>query len=111
MRTTHCPTRRRARQKRRSVVQLMIGQPSAQGAYGQSSSSSRRFPEWQRQYEAAVLELDRLKCPKLIAAAEAVIFTRLQVLAGSAGREDERQAIDDALNCLRILKGEIRAAE
>ncbi len=63
-----------------------------------------RFPEWQLEYEAALLELDREKLPKRVATAETAIFTRLEALVGKADHEQERIAMDDALHALRLLK-------
>jgi hypothetical protein len=65
------------------------------------------YPEWQTQYEAALMETDRGKLPKLIAAAELVILNRLHLLVGKAGQEQERIAISDALHALRYVKGTI----
>jgi hypothetical protein len=70
-------------------------------------SSSLRFPEWQAQYEAALLESDDGKLPKCVAAAETAILSRLQVLAGKAEHGEERLAMTDALHALRFLKGSI----
>ncbi len=72
-----------------------------------SSPSSFRYPAWQRAYEAALLELDRKKLLERVHTAEAVIFHRLQALAqipDSPEHAAERQAMEDALNALRVLK-------
>jgi len=74
--------------------------------------------EWQRLYEAAILETDRSRLPELIAAAQAAIDERSEKLqlvregkaSGSTagdGIADEKQAIEDALGGLRILSKEI----
>jgi hypothetical protein len=72
--------------------------------------------EWQRPYEAAILETDRSRLPRLIAEAQAAIEARMEVLSsfpnGKTGPEDyriaeEKQAIADALSGMRILKKEI----
>jgi hypothetical protein len=65
------------------------------------------YPEWQTQYEAALMETHREKLPKLIAAAELVILNRLHVLVGKAGQEQERIAISDALHALRYVKSTV----
>jgi hypothetical protein len=70
-------------------------------------SSSFRFPEWQAQYKAALLETDNDKLPKCVAAAETAILGRLQALAGKAHHGEERLAMTDALHALRFLKGSI----
>ena len=72
-----------------------------------SSPSSLRYPVWQRAYEAALLELDRKKLLERVHTAEAVIFNRLQALVqipDSPEHAAERQAMEDALNALRVLK-------
>jgi hypothetical protein len=71
------------------------------------SSSHLSFPEWQAQYEAALLESDDGKLPKCVAAAETAILSRLQALAGKADHGEERLAMTDALHALRFLKGSI----
>lgn len=72
-----------------------------------TSSSPVHYPEWQQQYEAALLETDRDKLPKVVAVAELAILARLDVLVGKAGHEQERTAMSDALRALRCLKGSI----
>lgn len=70
-------------------------------------SSSLRFPEWQAQYKAALLETDSGKLPKFIVAAEQAILVRLHALAGKVDHGEERLAMTDALHALRFLKGSI----
>jgi hypothetical protein len=62
------------------------------------------FPEWQEEYQAALVETDSGELQKCIAAAEQAILSRLQVLVGKAGHEQERIAMSDALRALRFLK-------
>ena len=62
------------------------------------------YPEWQNEYAAALVELDVKKLPERIAAAETAIFNRLQVISQSSDHQAERQAIEDALAALRVLK-------
>jgi len=69
-------------------------------------TSNLKFPEWQRQYQAALMELDRKKLPERVLEAENAIFQRLQSLAVSRNGMAERQAIEDALGSLRVLKRE-----
>ena len=67
------------------------------------------YPEWQCEYRAAVLELDPKQLTERVKAAESAIFTRLQAISGSADSADghaERQAIEDAMANLRVLKRE-----
>lgn len=65
-----------------------------------------QYPEWQADYQAALLELDREKLLQRVAAAEATIFNRLQAISQSPDHNVERQAIEDALANLRVLKRE-----
>jgi hypothetical protein len=62
------------------------------------------YPEWQADYEAALLELDRDKLGQRLQAAEAAIFNHLQAISQSPDHYAERQAIEDALASLRVLK-------
>lgn len=63
-----------------------------------------RYPEWQEPYQQALLELDQKKLSKRIAAAETAISNRLRAIARVSNHHAERQAIDDALSSLRVLK-------
>lgn len=68
--------------------------------------------DWQRYYEAAILETDRAQLPKLIAVAQAAINERAEELRshqnGDAnGTSAEKQAIADAQAGLRILSKEV----
>jgi hypothetical protein len=76
-------------------------------AYLALSPSALHFPDWQEVYKAALVETDCDELQKCIAAAELAILSRLQVLAGKAGHEQERTAISDALRALRFLRGAI----
>jgi len=62
------------------------------------------YPEWQNEYQAALVELDLKRLPERVAAAESAIFNRIQVISQSSDHQAERQTIDDALAALRILK-------
>ena len=62
------------------------------------------YPEWQREFEAALLEQDREKLLAQVGAAEAAIFNRLQAISQNPAHEAERHAIRDAVAKLRILK-------
>jgi hypothetical protein len=63
-----------------------------------------RYPEWQKAYEDALLELDLGKLPERIRAAEGAILARQRAINGSLDdHRAERQAIEDALALLRIL--------
>ncbi len=63
------------------------------------------YPEWQKEFQAAIVETDREKLLERVMAAEAAIFNRLQILSQSSDtNSNERQAIEDALASLRSLK-------
>jgi hypothetical protein len=64
------------------------------------------FPHWQNEYPAALLELDPLKLPVLVEAAETAIYKRLQQISTNSEHSAERQAIENALKRLRVLKRE-----
>ena len=70
------------------------------------STSNLLYPEWQPEYAAALLELDRKKLMARVTDAENAILKRVQALVGSADNHAERQAIEDALASLRVLKKE-----
>jgi hypothetical protein len=65
---------------------------------------SLKYPEWQKPYYDALLELDRTKLEKLVATAHAAIVQRMQIIASMPGHQAERRALEDALASLRILK-------
>jgi hypothetical protein len=61
-----------------------------------------RYPAWQREYEAAVLELDPGKLHGLLMNARAAIARRLESLKHE-NLPDERAAIANAMIFLRLL--------
>ena len=69
-----------------------------------SQSSKMLYPEWQREFQAAMLELDREKLSRRVMEAETAIFNRLQAISQSSDHDSERGAIEDALSSLRALK-------
>lgn len=71
-----------------------------------SPSPGVPYPEWQPDYQAALLEPDADKLRQRVAAAETSIFKRLQTLSQGPDSLAERQAIEDALTNLRVLKRE-----
>jgi len=50
----------------------------------EDSPPAIRYPEWQAEYQAAVMELDRRQLAKRVAEAEAAIAKRLQAISQSA---------------------------
>jgi len=67
------------------------------------SSPKILYPDWQQEYQAALLELDPQKLSERIADAETAIFKRQQAISQSPNHVAERQAIEDALASLRVL--------
>ena len=65
--------------------------------------SKCRFPEWQPEYEAAISETDIEKLKVKTTALEDAIFIRCQRIAGKAGYEVERDAIQLAIDTLRDI--------
>jgi hypothetical protein len=66
-----------------------------------------KYPEWQKPYQTALLELDREKLKDKLLKAEAAIFLRLQQLANGPDSHPELQAIDDAISSIRVLKTQL----
>jgi hypothetical protein len=71
------------------------------------STSNVKFPDWQLEYQAALLEIDPQKLPERVKAAEDAIFLRQQALANNSDGHAEREAIEDAMRALRFLQTEI----
>ena len=69
-----------------------------------SSFSPLRFPNWQREYESALLETDKSVLFKRVEVAEAAILARRDVLEHDSSSQTERVAMEDALANLRVLK-------
>jgi hypothetical protein len=70
------------------------------------NSDHVRFPRWQPEFEAALLETDSEQLPQRMEAAEEAIFFRLQELVNTSDSHAERHAISDAVRTLRILQTE-----
>jgi hypothetical protein len=66
--------------------------------------SELRYPEWQKSYQEALLELDKQKLEAKIHLAEWKIFKRLQTISADSDHHEERSAIADAVNALGVLK-------
>ncbi len=69
-----------------------------------SPSPKILYPEWQPAYFAALVELDPRMLFERVMATEAAIFNRLQAISHNSDAHAERQAIQDALASLRVLK-------
>ena len=71
-----------------------------------STSQNIKYPHWQREFEAALLEGDPQTLRQRVDAAEAAIVLRSQALAESAQGHAEQQAISDAIRALRAIQRE-----
>jgi len=71
-----------------------------------SRSQNIKYPHWQREFEAALLEGDPQTLRQRVDAAETAIFLRSQALVGNAQGHAERQAISDAIGTLRAIQKE-----
>jgi hypothetical protein len=68
------------------------------------SSSGVRYPEWQKPYEEALIEFDKSKLAQRVAAAERAILNRREKIFEDPAHATERQAMEDALVFLRVIK-------
>jgi hypothetical protein len=68
------------------------------------STPKLRFPDWQREYETALLETDPEMLAKRVHDAEGAIFLRQQAMVNSQDGHIERTAIEDALRMLRVIQ-------
>ena len=68
--------------------------------------SELRYPEWQKTYHDALLELNPQKLIQRVNEAERAILSRLQEMRIGSDTRMEAQAIEDALSGLRVLKNE-----
>jgi hypothetical protein len=66
--------------------------------------SERGYAEWQTSYRDALLEVNKQRLEAKIQLAEWKIFQRLQTISADSDHHEERLAIADAVNALRILK-------
>ena len=71
-----------------------------------STSESIKYPHWQREFEAALLEGDPQTLRQRVDAAESAIFLRSQALVESAQGKAEQQASSDAVRTLRAIQTE-----
>jgi hypothetical protein len=69
----------------------------------ESSASAASSSKWQEFYQAALLELDSRKMPQRISDARHAICDRAEELL-AASTTDERSALNDALQALRVLE-------
>jgi PAS domain S-box-containing protein len=72
------------------------------------SQKSKLLP-WVELYQSALLELDHAQLAKYLEAADIAIAERLQLLSTEPGASEERQAICDALQNMRVLRQEVES--
>jgi len=65
-----------------------------------------KYPTWQQPYHDALLELNPEELVQRVNEAETAILSRLQEIRLSSDSHLEVQAIEDAINGLRVLKNE-----
>lgn len=65
-----------------------------------------KYPTWQKPYHDALLELNPEELVQRANEAERAILSRLQEIRLSSDSHLEVQAIEDAINGLRVLKNE-----
>jgi hypothetical protein len=67
-------------------------------------SSERRLPLWHRAYQAALKEADTINLFKRVEVAEAEVRTRQAELRESLDHHSEKQALQEAVASLLVLK-------
>jgi hypothetical protein len=71
---------------------------------GVRAMSDLRYPSWQEPVRLAVMEIDAQKKEKKITSALRAIDARRAELNGDADHQEERIALDDAVNTLRLVR-------
>jgi hypothetical protein len=90
----------------------MNRRPAREGCHGRlrlsiGSIFSNALSRVAGDYQPALVEFDLQKLPERVQAAETAIFKRLQAISQNIDNQAERQAIEDALASLRLLKREM----
>jgi hypothetical protein len=73
-----------------------------------ASNGPLKLPDWQAPLQELILEFDSAKLPEKVQCVEGLISERLRQLTQNSDGHVEREAIQDALNILRIIKREKR---
>jgi hypothetical protein len=80
------------------------------GKHGASTEGTEmnnlKFPKWQQPYLEALMETDQDKLARRVDLAEMKILSRLREIQDNSNKRIERQAIEDALSGLTVLKME-----
>jgi hypothetical protein len=69
-----------------------------------SMTNELKFPKWQEPYLEALMETDDRKLVERVKLAESAILMRLRTIQSDSNMVVEKQAIEDALNGLTVLK-------
>jgi hypothetical protein len=70
------------------------------------AAQNLRFPDWQRQLQAALLETDPTKLQQRIFSLEEALVRLTEFLADTPDAEEEKLAIGEGLRTLRVLQVE-----
>ena len=62
-----------------------------------------KFPDWEPQLHAALLETDPQRLRERVLTAEGAIVSRMEALIGSASEDAEWQALEEARHKVRAL--------
>lgn len=68
------------------------------------SEEDLKFPQWQAPLQELILESDREKLPDKLQKVETAIVERLQQLQREGDNHVEKEAINNALSLLRVIK-------
>lgn len=74
--------------------------------FGAQPEETLKYPEWQKSFQDALMELDHAKLRQRVLEAESAISQRLQTLTRNPEHRQEREAIENAVSFLRVLKKE-----
>jgi hypothetical protein len=80
-----------------------MNQAEALRSTGRTMTNDLKFPKWQQPYLEALMETDEQKLVKRVKLAESAILMRLRAIQSDSDTV-EKQAIEDALNGLTVLK-------
>jgi hypothetical protein len=72
---------------------------------GSAERDGLKYPEWQVPLQELILEFDRAQLHQKMQRVEALIYDRFQQLQnGSGSHTAEREALNDAISLLRVIK-------
>ena len=81
-----------------------MNQAEALRSTGRTMTNDLKFPKWQEPYLEALMETDERKLVRRVELAESAILMRLRAIQSDSNMVVEKQAIEDALNGLTVLK-------